>query len=946
MRFRTVLAATLVASVSLIHACACGAPPSPSIAITGNHSVVAGDTIELTATTAGGEDTGYTWSSEAGSIAAVSDGVVTGVAAGETRVVATGNDTAASASHVIVVRPAAPAPPPTVSILGSHRLEIGETITLTAMTTNGSDTGYVWTSDNTTVAEVTGTGGVVSGLTAGEATITVTGAQTGATADWVVVVNDPSIDDGAVVVSGAFYLAIADTTTLTATTVGEDDSGYTWASSDEGVATVDVNTGVVTGVSDGQVTITATGIDSMKSGTLGLYVAEEIPYFDAWAGSGHADHTAEAFARWDGTVSANCARCHSEGGYRDYLGDDGSAVGTVDADAATGSVVNCQTCHNPAATNLASVEFPSGAVIDDMGASMRCMVCHQGRSSTDDVNEAITTAGVGDDVISTDLGFINIHYYAAGATLNAGRARGGYQYDGELYDVRFRHVESRDVCIECHDQHTLEVRIDACKTCHTSVTDVASLKSIRMMSSRGIDYDGDADLTEGIYDEMMGVAAALYERIQAYASEKNTKAICYGDGYPYFFVDTNSNGTCEDTEVAYANAYDEWTPRLVRAAYNYQTAKKDPGAFAHNAKYIIQLVYDSAMDVNGAMSSPIDLSALSRNDPGHFNGAGEAARHWDAQDDEDEGTVSASCSRCHGGAEGFLFYLQYGVGTEVLETDNGLDCATCHSTFADEAMADDRWNTHDVESVLYPTGVELDNGGSAPTNLCSTCHQGRRSGADVERRITSGALGFDNVHYLAAGSTRHGKDVGIAVQYQADVQYSGQFNHPPSNECTYCHDPVATDHTFLPQDNIVRCQLCHGNTITSVREIKKNSRAGVDYDGDTTVETLREELGGIAEDLLAKMAADFDICYDGDVYPYFFTDTNDNSTAGECESSEANYGNAYSTWTDALLRAAFNYQLSHTEHGLWAHNFDYGAQVLIDSILDLGGSNIYVRPTP
>jgi hypothetical protein len=38
------------------------------------------------------------------------------------------------------------------------------------------------------------------------------------------------------------------------------------------------------------------------------------------------------------------------------------------------------------------------------------------------------------------------------------------------------------------------------------------------------------------------------------------------------------------------------------------------------------------------------------------------------------------------------------------------------------------------------------------------------------------------------------------------------------------------------------------------------------------------------------------------------------------------------------MKAAFNYQLSRKETGAWAHNFDYTAQLLIDSIADLGGS--------
>ncbi len=40
----------------------------------------------------------------------------------------------------------------------------------------------------------------------------------------------------------------------------------------------------------------------------------------------------------------------------------------------------------------------------------------------------------------------------------------------------------------------------------------------------------------------------------------------------------------------------------MRAAYNYQWVQKDPGAFAHNGKYILQIMYDSLKDLGGNVS--------------------------------------------------------------------------------------------------------------------------------------------------------------------------------------------------------------------------------------------------------------------------------------------------------------------------------------------------------
>jgi hypothetical protein len=267
-------------------------------------------------------------------------------------------------------------------------------------------------------------------------------------------------------------------------------------------------------------------------------------------------------------------------------------------------------------------------------------------------------------------------------------------------------VPERDTCIECHDQHSLQVRVNACQQCHTNVTNVGDAKNIRMMSSLHTDYNGNGNQTEGIYYEMIGLRDdVLFDRIRAYTVDKQSLSICYGESaYPYWFIDTDASGpTCDATEAVFGNRFQSWTPRLLRAAYNYQVAKKDPGAFAHNAKYIIQILYDAAIDLNEAVTTPADLSSITRDDPGHFNGAGRAARNWDSQ----EG-VSASCSKCHGASEGFRFYLAYGVGKTVLEQGDGMDCATCHESFGDPELPGS-FRVIDIDNVLYPRGLTIHN---------------------------------------------------------------------------------------------------------------------------------------------------------------------------------------------------------------------------------------------
>lgn len=45
-----------------------------------------------------------------------------------------------------------------------------------------------------------------------------------------------------------------------------------------------------------------------------------------------------------------------------------------------------------------------------------------------------------------------------------------------------------------------------------------------------------------------------------------------------------------------------WTPKLLRAAFNYQYSQKDPGAFVHNPKYVMQFLIDSIQDLGGNVS--------------------------------------------------------------------------------------------------------------------------------------------------------------------------------------------------------------------------------------------------------------------------------------------------------------------------------------------------------
>ena len=154
-------------------------------------------------------------------------------------------------------------------------------------------------------------------------------------------------------------------------------------------------------------------------------------------------------------------------------------------------------------------------------------------------------------------------------------------------------------CKDCHDVHALQPKLETCAGCHGDTAP----EDIRFNTDT-TDWDGDGDVTEGIKGEIDTLAEALYTQIQTYATEASGAGIVYSpSAYPYFFLDADGNGEPDQNDQGQnTNFNGYWTPRLLRAAFNYQYSQKDPGAFVHNPKYVIQFLIDSIEDLGGDVS--------------------------------------------------------------------------------------------------------------------------------------------------------------------------------------------------------------------------------------------------------------------------------------------------------------------------------------------------------
>lgn len=151
-------------------------------------------------------------------------------------------------------------------------LKVNEVATLvaTVLPDNATDKTIEWTSSDNDVVEVAR--GRLLAHKAGDAVITATakdGQGAKATVTVKVIVEAESVE-----VSGAKHVAINGTVTFAATVAPENatDKTVTWTTDNDKIATVDKN-GVLTGVAEGKVTVTATTTNG-KTATATVYVTK------------------------------------------------------------------------------------------------------------------------------------------------------------------------------------------------------------------------------------------------------------------------------------------------------------------------------------------------------------------------------------------------------------------------------------------------------------------------------------------------------------------------------------------------------------------------------------------------------------------------------------------------------------------------------------------------
>ena len=229
------------------------------------YSIDIDSTLQLTATVLPDDarNKAVKWTSTEPEVATVSaDGLVEGISAGKTTVIATavsGENVTASCTITVLPRKASSITLDRKTI--ELEIESTDTLKATVLPQDAGDKSVTWESNNPKIAQVDQEGRVTA-LSVGTAIITATtndGTDLTATCQVTVIpkrVKSITINEGQVSIERT------KTTQLTVTILPEDagDKSVTWSSDNDDIATVD-DKGLVTAVATGTTTITATTND-------------------------------------------------------------------------------------------------------------------------------------------------------------------------------------------------------------------------------------------------------------------------------------------------------------------------------------------------------------------------------------------------------------------------------------------------------------------------------------------------------------------------------------------------------------------------------------------------------------------------------------------------------------------------------------------------------------
>jgi predicted CXXCH cytochrome family protein len=208
----------------------------------------------------------------------------------------------------------------------------------------------------------------------------------------------------------------------------------------------------------------------------------------------------------------------------------------------------------------------------------------------------------------------------------------------------------------------------------------------------------------------------------------------------------------------------------------------------------------------------------------------------------------------------------------------------------------------------------------------------------------SWAASTKNNHDIQVAGVSFGSDGHIGYEYSGQTYAGRKQHHGTTASCTECHSPKGSRHSFEVAESVTAnvCASCHsGTAYTTWSAAARNLATGPGYDNDATTTTLAAELGsfvkgvGAAINQYTRAALVTPAAGNFCLTSAFAVKAEVGNTTGYCAAGTGTWNGGYDP---KMGRAMFNVSMcTSTDPAAWAHNFDYCAQLLYDSAVDLTG---------
>ncbi len=299
--------------------------------------------------------------------------------------------------------------------------------------------------------------------------------------------------------------------------------------------------------------------------------------------SGHKNIGNYAYANGSG-----CQVCHTNEGFIQQV--KGVKIESADY-VANPSAIGCFTCHDPHTTGDFALRVSAPGTLSsgesyDFGEGNLCASCHQARRAANDY----VKANPADATVSSHYGA----HHGPQADILAGA--NAYEYPGKSYSSTMHTAVIKDGCVQCHmalpesrysmtpaiGGHSFniasevhespKVNTSGCIKCHTDIKQVSGQEMFDITAKA--DYDNDGTI-EPVQSEVQGLLD--------YFVNKSGSGLLQQLSPPMYKADGSWN-TARNT----ARSTEE-----MAALYNYKMILEDRSLGVHNAKYTIQILYDT-----------------------------------------------------------------------------------------------------------------------------------------------------------------------------------------------------------------------------------------------------------------------------------------------------------------------------------------------------------------